>query len=95
MEDPRRYMRAMTCFRDRIENGTFKPHELIPSIAELAEQTGHSRHTVSKALRLLQARVRSTALRALATWPGPAQRLRGRARSPRPTATTAPPSAGA
>jgi DNA-binding GntR family transcriptional regulator len=54
MEDPRRYMRAMTFIRDRIENGTFKPHELMPSIQQLADQTGHSRHTISKALRLLQ-----------------------------------------
>ena len=54
MDDPRRYMRAMIFIRDRIENGTFKPHELIPSIQQLADQTGHSRHTLSKALRLLQ-----------------------------------------
>jgi hypothetical protein len=35
-------MRAMMFIRDRIENGTFKPHELMPSIQELADQTGHS-----------------------------------------------------
>jgi DNA-binding GntR family transcriptional regulator len=54
MEDPRRYMRAMIFIHDRIENGTFRPHELMPSIQQLADQTGHSRHTMSKALRLLQ-----------------------------------------
>jgi DNA-binding transcriptional MocR family regulator len=49
MEDPRRYMRAMTYIRDRIENGTYKPGELMPHINTLAQQTGHSRHTISKA----------------------------------------------
>jgi DNA-binding GntR family transcriptional regulator len=54
MEDPRRYIRAMNFIRAKIENGTWKPHELMPSIGELAGQTGHSRHTISKAMRLLQ-----------------------------------------
>jgi DNA-binding GntR family transcriptional regulator len=54
MNDPRRYMRMMDFIRGRIEDGTYKPNELIPPIQEMAEQTGHSRHTISKALRLLQ-----------------------------------------
>ena len=54
MEDPRRYVRAMNFVRAKIEDGTFKPDELMPPIGELAEQTGHSRHTISKAMRLLQ-----------------------------------------
>jgi DNA-binding GntR family transcriptional regulator len=54
VQDPRRYVRAMEFIRTRIENGTYKRHELMPSIGELAGQTGHSRHTISKALRLLQ-----------------------------------------
>jgi GntR family histidine utilization transcriptional repressor len=54
IEDPRRYIRAMNFIRAKIENGTWKPHELMPPIGELAEQTGHSRHTISKAMRLLQ-----------------------------------------
>jgi DNA-binding transcriptional MocR family regulator len=54
VDDPRRYIRAMIFIRDRIENGTFKLHELIPSIRQLSDQTGHSRHTIGKALRLLQ-----------------------------------------
>lgn len=54
MEDPRRYVRAMIFVRARIEDGTFKPHEPLPSIQELSDQTGHSRHTIGKALRLLQ-----------------------------------------
>ena len=39
--------------RARIEDGTYKPHELMPSIAELSDQTGFSRHTVSKAMLAL------------------------------------------
>jgi DNA-binding GntR family transcriptional regulator len=54
LEDPRRYVRAMDFIRTLIENGSYKPHELIPSIQQLADQTGHSRHTIGKALRLLQ-----------------------------------------
>jgi GntR family transcriptional regulator len=54
VEDPRRYVRAMDFVRIRIEDGTFKPHELLPSIRELSDQTGHSRHTLGKAMRLLQ-----------------------------------------
>jgi DNA-binding transcriptional MocR family regulator len=50
-EDPRRYVRAMYFIKARIEDGTFKLHELMPSIQELSDQTGHSWHTVSKALR--------------------------------------------
>ena len=44
----------MNFVKARIEDGTFKPHELLPSIGELSDQTGHSRHTIGKALRLLQ-----------------------------------------
>jgi DNA-binding GntR family transcriptional regulator len=44
----------MYFIKARIEDGTFKLHELMPSIQELSDQTGHSRHTVSKALRILQ-----------------------------------------
>jgi DNA-binding GntR family transcriptional regulator len=44
----------MNFIRTKIEDGTYKPHELMPPIGELAGETGHSRHTISKALRLLQ-----------------------------------------
>lgn len=54
MEDPRRYVRALNFIRARIEDGSYKPHELMPPIQQLADQTGHSRHTISKALRILQ-----------------------------------------
>ena len=53
-QDPRRYVRAMNFIKARIEDGTFKLHELMPPVGELAAQTGHSRHTISKALRILQ-----------------------------------------
>jgi DNA-binding GntR family transcriptional regulator len=54
MEDPRRYIRMMNYIRARIEDGAFKPNELMPNINALNEQTGFSRHTISKALRLLE-----------------------------------------
>jgi DNA-binding GntR family transcriptional regulator len=54
MDDPRRYMQMMSHIRHRIEDGTFKPGELMPNINALSSQTGYSRHTISKALRLLQ-----------------------------------------
>jgi DNA-binding GntR family transcriptional regulator len=60
MDDPRRYVRAMTFIRTKIEDGTYPPHELMPPIKDLAGQTGHSRHTISKALRLLQGEGRVT-----------------------------------
>ena len=44
----------MNFIKARIEDGTYKPHELLPPIQQLADQTGHSRHTLSKALRILQ-----------------------------------------
>ena len=54
MEDPRQYVRTMNYVRDKIADGTFKPHELMPSIGQLSDQTGFSRHTVGKAMRMLQ-----------------------------------------
>lgn len=45
----------MTNFiRARIEDGTYKPHELMPSVNKLSAETGYSRHTITKALRILQ-----------------------------------------
>ena len=54
MNDPRQYMRMMAFIRGRIEDGTYKPNELMPSMQELADQTGFSRHTIGKAMRMLQ-----------------------------------------
>ena len=54
MNDPRRYVRMTNYIRHRIDDGTFKPDELMPSIQALADQTRFSRHTIGKALRLLQ-----------------------------------------
>jgi DNA-binding GntR family transcriptional regulator len=54
MDDPRRYIQMMNLIRARIEDGSYKPNELMPSIQELSEQTGFSRHTIGKAMRMLQ-----------------------------------------
>lgn len=36
MEDPRRYVRMIDFVRSRIEDGTYKPDELMPNINELS-----------------------------------------------------------
>jgi DNA-binding GntR family transcriptional regulator len=54
IEDPRRYVRMLKLLRSRIEDGTYKPHELMPSVNQLNGETGYSRHTITRALRILQ-----------------------------------------
>lgn len=54
IEDPRRYVQMLTFLRTRIEDGTYKPEELLPSIQKLSKETGFSRHTITRAMRILQ-----------------------------------------
>jgi DNA-binding GntR family transcriptional regulator len=54
IEDPRRYVQMLKFLRTRIEDGTYKPEELLPSIQKLSEETGFSRHTITRAMRILQ-----------------------------------------
>ena len=54
IDDPRRYVQMLRFLRTRIEDGTYKPHELMPSVNQLSKETGYSRHTITKALRILQ-----------------------------------------
>jgi DNA-binding GntR family transcriptional regulator len=54
IEDPRRYVQMLNLLRTRIEDGTYKPNELMPSVNQLTKETGYSRHTITKALRILQ-----------------------------------------
>jgi DNA-binding GntR family transcriptional regulator len=52
--DPRRYVRVMDLVRAGIEDGSFKPDQMLPSAGTLSVRTGFSRPTIAKALRLLQ-----------------------------------------
>jgi GntR family transcriptional regulator, histidine utilization repressor len=54
MEDPRKYIQTAKLIRASIENGNLKPGDRAPSIMALCEETGHSRQTIGKALRLLE-----------------------------------------
>ncbi len=54
MEDPRLYMRTAKLIRTRIEGGSLKSGDRVPSITALCRETGHSRQTASKALQLLE-----------------------------------------
>jgi len=47
-------MRLAALIRDQIADGTLAPGGRLPSIAVLRRQHGHSRQTVSKAMRTLE-----------------------------------------
>lgn len=52
--DPRAYMRLAAFIRDQIASRTLAPGGPLPSIAVLRREHGHSRQTVSKAIRILE-----------------------------------------
>jgi DNA-binding GntR family transcriptional regulator len=52
--DPRRYVWLAGTLEDEIESGKYTPGERLPSIRELCLETGLSRHTAGKALRILE-----------------------------------------
>lgn len=52
-DDPWKYLRLAAELRSKIENGSLKPGEPVPSIAVLAAERGWSRQTCGKALRIL------------------------------------------
>ncbi len=51
--DPRPYRQIADRFRQQITQGTLRPGDPLPSIASIRRESGHSRHTVSKAMHLL------------------------------------------
>jgi GntR family transcriptional regulator len=53
MDDPRIYMRIAADLRAQIQDGRLKPGEPVPSIARLRQETGISRKTISKGIRVL------------------------------------------
>jgi DNA-binding GntR family transcriptional regulator len=53
MPDPRAYRSLATLLRDQITSGKLAPGERLPSIGKLRQEHGHSRQTVTKAMKVL------------------------------------------
>ena len=53
MPDPRAYRSLATLLRDQITSGKLAPGERLPSIGKLRQEHGHSRPTVTKAMKVL------------------------------------------
>jgi DNA-binding GntR family transcriptional regulator len=54
MADPRAYVQIAVSVRQQIADGTLAAGRPVPSITTLCQQTGRSRQTAGKALRLLE-----------------------------------------
>jgi DNA-binding GntR family transcriptional regulator len=52
--DPRAYVQVARMLREQISDGQLKTGSCLPSIGQICKETGRSRHTVGKALRLLK-----------------------------------------
>jgi DNA-binding GntR family transcriptional regulator len=52
--DQRRYVRLAGTLIEGIQSGKYPPGKRLPSIRELGHETGLSRQTIGKALRLLE-----------------------------------------
>jgi DNA-binding GntR family transcriptional regulator len=52
-DDPRIYQQIANTLRERIKDGDIKPGYPVPSIGTITQETGCSRQTAGKALRLL------------------------------------------
>jgi DNA-binding GntR family transcriptional regulator len=52
--DKRQYVRLAATLMDGIEGGKYPPGKRLPSIGELVIETGLSRQTIGKAVRLLE-----------------------------------------
>lgn len=53
MDNPCLYMQVASALRARIQDGEFKPGYPVPSVDAIRQETGYSRQTIGKALRLL------------------------------------------
>jgi DNA-binding GntR family transcriptional regulator len=53
MDNPCLYMKVARALREQIKDGEFKPGTPLPSIDAIRQETGCSRQTIGKALRLL------------------------------------------
>ena len=54
MDDPRAYMQVAQVLREQIEDGRLKPGSCMASIEQICRESGRSRQTVGKALRVLE-----------------------------------------
>lgn len=54
MPDPRAYQRLAALLRDQITSGMLARGAPLPPIGDLRQQHGHSRQTVTKAMRVLE-----------------------------------------
>ena len=54
-DDPRLYRQVAHALREQINDGELKPGTPTPPIKTLCQETGYSRQTIGKALRLLAA----------------------------------------
>lgn len=52
--DPRKYLRLAAELRKKIEDGSLRPGERVPSITVLAAERGWARQTCGRALRMLK-----------------------------------------
>jgi DNA-binding GntR family transcriptional regulator len=52
--DYRAYVRKADEIRAQILDGQLKPGNLVPSIATIQRESGYSRHTIGRALHLLE-----------------------------------------
>lgn len=53
-DDPRKYLRLAAELRKKIEDGSLRPGERVPSITVLAAERGWARQTCGRALRMLK-----------------------------------------
>ncbi len=53
-DDPRKYLRLAAELRKKIEDGSLRPGERVPSITVLAAERGWARQTCGRALRILK-----------------------------------------
>jgi DNA-binding GntR family transcriptional regulator len=56
MSEHRKFVLVADELHDQITDGTLKPGYPMPTIGELHEKSCHSRHTIGRALQILEAR---------------------------------------
>jgi DNA-binding GntR family transcriptional regulator len=54
VDDPRAYMQVARTLREQIEYGRLETGRCLPGIKQLSQESGRSRQTIGKALRLLE-----------------------------------------
>jgi len=64
-DDPRAYMQLASALRERIRDGELKPGCRVPSIRTVNQETGRSRQTAGKAMRVLEGEGLLTLVRGL------------------------------